>query len=795
MGLIFDGQLTIAVGRSAKSKIWKNVKVQWSALAAKLTTENRTNETIAEFLAATREEQLQIKDVGGYVGGYLRNGRRNPENVLSRQLLTLDVDFGYPQFWDDFRMAYHNAAVVHGSHKSTEDAPRLRLVMPFAREVSRDEYTAISRRVAGDLGIGLFDPSTFESNRLMFWPSTPKDVPFYSMLQDGPWLDPDAVLATYADWHDSSEWPVDGGYMDKVRDACTKQEDPAEKKGLVGVFCRAYPIEDAISIFLPDVYKPAAVPGRYTYLKGSTAAGLITYGGKFAYSHHGTDPAGGQLCNSYDLVRIHKFGHLSKEESQRAMDRFVKGDEGLRLQLAQERLESARYDFAVPMDLEAKTVHVDIEDPESLEWMKKLEIDSRGQYLCNDTNLNAIFANDASLIGLFRLNEFDSRPYVWHDAPWRPVPAPEPMKNADLSGIRNYIGTIYGITANQKVEDAVTLELERNRFHPVRDYLNGLVWDGLPRVASVLHDYLGARDTAYTRDAMLKTLAGAVARVMAPGTKFDLVLVLEGPQGIGKSTLVKKLGMQWFSDTFMNIQGKDAYEQLQGAWLIELGELAGLRRAEVETIKHFISKSEDFFRPAYGRVVEAFPRQCVFIGTTNSAEFLKDSTGNRRFMPVTCHEVPPCKNIFTMEQKEIDQIWAEACEYYKKGGALYINNEDVSREAERERRRHSELDPRTGEVAKFLDIPLPENWDDLDQYARRDYYEDPTTQVGCIEREYVTGIEVWCECFGRHKSDYDVNKAKEIAAILDGIPGWTRAQGQIRTKLYGKQRYYFRNLD
>ena len=322
--LEYDGNLSIAIGLNVSSKIWKNTKMTWSNLVQKLSTPVITAETYKRFMNATKEEQSKIKDVGGFVGGFLTNGRRDKTNVLYRQLITLDIDFSHENFWWDFTMLFGCAAVIHSTHKSCPEKPRHRLIIPIDREVSQEEYQAIARKVAGDLNIDLFDQSTFDVNRLMFWPSVSSDAEYYFEYQDGPFLEADYVLGLYNDWHDTSEWPTASDSNDIIRQAIKKQEDPDNKKGIIGVFCRAYSIQSAIETFLPEVYTPAG-DERYTYVNGSTAAGLITYDDKFAYSHHGTDPAGGRLCNAFDLVRIHKFGHLDtgKEKEDKDKKRFL----------------------------------------------------------------------------------------------------------------------------------------------------------------------------------------------------------------------------------------------------------------------------------------------------------------------------------------------------------------------------------------------------------------------------------------------------------------------------------------
>lgn len=788
----YDNTLSVASGLSAKTKLWKNKKWQWSELVEKLKEENRTNETYKEFLAATKDEQLKIKDVGGYVGGYLRNGRRKPENIVNRQLLTLDIDFGHINLWDDITLQFDNAILIHSTHKHSVETPRYRIVAPLSREVSPDEYVAIARKIAGLIGIDLFDNTTFETNRLMFWPSNSRDTEYYCEFQDGPFIDADSVLGSYVDWTDSSLWPTASGALDIAKENSKKQEDPETKGGIIGAFCRTYSITQAIDIFLKDEYSPTT-EGRYTYLKGTTAAGLITYDDKFAYSHHGTDPSGGKLCNAFDLVRIHQFGHLDRfpqeggtnSKSFKAMEDFCRQDAQVKRTLAKENMENAKYEFAVESPEEEP------EEEPDVEWMTDLDVDGKGRYLSSANNLNIIFENDPQFKGAFKQNDFDGKRYIVRSVPWRKIAKAEPFKNVDYSGVRNYIESIYGITGNLKIDDSLALEFEKNAFHPVRDYLKSLKWDGVKRVDTLLIDFFGAEDTLYTREATRKALVGSAARIFSPGIKFDLVLTLVGKQGTGKSTFVKKLGKDWSSDTFMTVQGKEALEQIQGAWLIEIAELAGLRKAEVESIKHFISKQVDQFRPAYARTSEIYPRQCVFFGTTNSKDFLRDPSGNRRFMPVDIDPSMAIYDPFTQFEEEVDQVWAEAVTMFKSGEPLFLSKEAEGL-ARIEQIKHSETDERSGLIEEYLNKLLPDDWDEKDVFERRTYLNDPLSKAGGVEKEFTCVAEIWCECLSKDKQDMDRYKTREINEVLRAIDGWEGSKSTKNFKLYGKQKYYHR---
>ncbi len=795
-----DGTIDLAVGMHVNSKIWKNQKTKWSDLVKRLREENKTNETFKEYVSATKEERLKIKDVGGYVGGYLKNGIRKPGNVKHRQLMTLDIDFAHKDFWSDYSIQFDNAAVLHATHSHNESSPRYRLIAPLSRPCTPDEYVAVSRMVAGLLGIDLFDNTTFETNRLMFWPSISKDIDYYFEYQDGPWFDVDEILSSYSDWTNTQLWPTADKSLNEVKDSALKQQDPEDKKGIVGAFCRTYSITDVMEKYLSGVYLPTGMADRYTYAKGSAAGGLLVYDDKFAFSHHGTDPVSGKLCNAFDLVRIHLFGHLdedskykgSKPKSYIAMSETARSDSDVKKTIATENIKDAKYDFVE--DLEENEA---VED-DDIDWMRELEVDGRGNYLSTSPNLNLIFANDHRMKKLFRQNDFDNKRYVFGNLPWRKVPKPEPVKNVDYSGVRNYIESIYGINGALKVEDSLSLEFEKNHFHPIIEYLSTIEWDGVERLDSLLIDFFGAADNIYTREAIRKMFVGAVARVFNPGVKFDLVLTLVSTkQGTGKSSFLKAIGGDWFSDTFITVQGKEAFEQLQGSWIIEMAELSGLRKADIEATKHFISKQEDIFRPAYARTSETFPRQCVFVATTNESTFLRDPSGNRRFLPVPIHNVrltdnPELKS-FINDQDLIDQYWAEAVHKYRKGETLYLSPE-AEKIANIEQKLHSETDERKGLIEDYLERRLPEDWDDLDIFERRAFLEDPLSERGTVTRMFVSVAEIWCECLGKSKEDMDRYKTREINDILRSLEDWDQVNSTRNFKIYGKQKYYSRKI-
>ena len=311
-----DGLLTISTGSSRKTKVWKQKQVSWSKLVQRLSETKRTNETQAQYFKLGKARQDEIKDVGGFVGGELENGRRTALTTISRQLITLDADFAEQNLWEKIITFFDNAACVYSTHKHTKENPRLRIVIPIDRPVTPDEYQAISRKVAENFGIENFDDTTYQPHRLMYFPSTSSDAEFYFQYQDGEFLVADKVLTEYDDWQDQTTWARSSRSQENVQREVKKAQDPLTKQGLIGAFCRCYSISEAIAIFLPEVYSECNGKDRYTFTQGSTAGGAIVFDDKFLYSFHSTDPCSLKLCNAFDLVRIHQFGEMDKDRDR-----------------------------------------------------------------------------------------------------------------------------------------------------------------------------------------------------------------------------------------------------------------------------------------------------------------------------------------------------------------------------------------------------------------------------------------------------------------------------------------------
>lgn len=785
-----DGQIALSIGKSRFEKNWKNKKMLWSNILAKLKTPVITPETYAEYKKMSKAQQDKIKDVGGYVGGALKNGHRKAENVLCRQLITLDLDFAPLNFFDTLEMLADYACCIYSTHKHSANTPRFRLLIPLDREVSPDEYEAIARMLASDIGIDYFDDTTYQPSRLMYWPSKSSDGEYYYRYLENPFLKADSILSRYADWTDTSFWPESSRAAVVRKKQADKQGDPCLKPGLIGAFCRTYTIPEAIDKFIPEAYIKCENSDRYTYTGGSTAAGLVIYEDeKFAYSNHGTDPASGKLCNAFDLVRIHKFSEkdedvapeteTTKLPSYKEMITLIRNDGKTKITMGHERLDSAKQEF---------------EEEDSDDWLQKLEYDNRGNLMASLNNLELIFRYDSNLKSIV-FNQLRDGLEIKGDVCWS-----HPNKywrEADDAQLEMYLSRVYTEFPKTKIDTAITKVADDRSYHPIREYLDDLPeWDRTERADTLLIDYLGAEDSAYTKAVTRKTLCGAIERVMKPGCKFDTMLVLCGPQGIGKSTIISKLAGEWFSDNLSLSETKDktAAEKLQGYWVIEIGELAGMRKMDIETLRGFISRQDDIYRAAYGRRTVPHKRQCIFIGTTNARDgYLRDVAGNRRFWPVNTPGQGK-NNAWDITQEEVDQIWAEI-KYRLNSGESLVLNKELAKIAEEKQRDAMEHDDREGIIRDYLDLMLPDNWDKMDTWQRQEYLSNDSERKcnpGTHKRCEVSCMEIWCEALGRSKNDYETKRSYEIAAIMTAIGGWERDNDLKRIPLYGPQRRYKR---
>lgn len=398
-----------------------------------------------------------------------------------------------------------------------------------------------------------------------------------------------------------------------------------------------------------------------------------------------------------------------------------------------------------------------------------LSRNAQGTPVSTLSNIALILEHDGQLQNIF-YNELNRLIDISGQVPWQRHSGS--WGNTDFACLQMYLERNYQIYAPRKCLDALYAALScRRRRHPIREYLDALVWDGYPRLDSLLLGCFDVEDSRYVRAVTRKTLTAAVARIYQPGIKFDCMLVLCGRQGIGKSTLFSRLGGKWYSDsmTIADMKDKSAAEKLQGIWIMELSELAGIRKVDVETVKSFLSRTDDQYRAPYQTYVEPHPRSSILVGTTNaSTGFLRDITGNRRFWPVAV-AASPGRMPWELTGAEVEQIWAEAVACFRQKEPLFLPP-DLEKEAQRIQQEVLELDPRQGLIGDYL---------------------------AQSQKERICLMELWCECLHKDRSDFKRSDAYELEGILSQIGGWELYSGNTTGKLrhpgYGIQRTFVRN--
>ena len=770
--------ITISVGGSRWASSWESRTLSWGDFILTLKGRMKRNcgtETHAEYMALPKAERDRRKDVGGFMGGTLRDGLRRRGCCTGRSLITLDMDNCAPGSTGQWVSTIQSmgTAAVYSTRKHDPEHPRLRAIFPTDRVMQPEEYQPCARMLAQmlDSTMAVFDPTTFETERLMYWPSRSADSQWVcEATEDGSRISVDDLLWLYADWHDVRQWPACPAETVKLPGG--KQADPTAKQGVVGA-------------------------GRLTYAAGSTTAGAVLYDNDtFIYSHHSTDPAGGKLLNAWDLVRIHKFGDLDADAapgtptaslpSWQQMRALAESDGPTAALLRQEAVDHAM-EGVEPLPEE---------DTDPDKWQEKLDRTQKGALASTIQNAWIILEHDPALKGRIWNDTFSERLRCKGPFPWSDKAQERDWSDEDDAGVRWYLETVYHFSGVNKAADAVALTGGHHAKDPVREYLQGLVWDGTERLDRLFIDYLGAEDSSYTRAVTRKMFVAAVARCFRPGCKFDQICILSGRQGIGKSLLLSRMGREWFNDSITSFDGKDARENLRGVWIVELGEMTAFSRSESEAAKQFLSQTEDRYRAAYGRRTVQYPRRCVFFGTSNSSDFLRDATGNRRYWPIDCSFERRTRVVHDdLTPAEVDQLWAEAVARFNAGEELILRDE-LQKAALAEQQAHTERDPWDGDILEFLEKPVPLDWAKRTVDERVAWWENgPAEGAATQQRTTVCVNEIWREALDSTGKAPDRMQSKRIAAVLNSSPSWQPAKYPQRHGPYGVQRIWRRKSE
>lgn len=792
--------MIISTAKSAHSRYWKQVNVTWENVISLLSNYTTTTEKTQQYDSLSKDEQAELKNVGGIVGGALKMGRRKKDCVINRWLICLDADFAPDNFVDRVHEIFPSTRyIIYSTRSDRPNKRRFRLVLPLDTVCSADEYEPICRWVASQIGIDYFDGTTFQAERLMYFGSVSSDQKFFFYSNDGDYLNREAILNKYNDWSNPDEWFY-RKEEEKIQPSALakKQADPTQKKGIIGAFCRCYSVSCAIEKFLSDIYQSFnGSNSRYTYTKGTTSGGLVIYDDMFCYAHQNSDPAGGRLCNAWDLVRIHKFGNSTRAESQ--MCEFAKNLDEVVNEMSLERKKLTEEVFGGFKENDSYSE-------------KDLATDKHGQILPTVRNLQLIFEHDDNLKDVFKYDLFAERVRIVKPLKWRYGVdiGYDTWQDSDWSGLYNYLSIRYGFTGRgykSTVDDVFNEQKIKRSYHPVKEYLETaeLLWDGKKRAETLFSDYLGAKDTRYNRQVCRKMLLGAVRRIYQPGCQFDTMCVLVGGQGCGKTGFLQRLGCNWFSNSIKDMGNKDAMQQLSGKWIIEIGELSAMKRSDIDTVKNFITRRVDSFRPAFGREVKDKARTCVLFGTCNDTNFLSDMSGNRRFWIVDVERDRDRARKLGFKVSEqftpdiVEQVWGEVMSWGLEE-PLYLP-EDVISQAQEQEEKYSNATEMMDIINNYLDTKVPDEWEKWSLEQRVDWWKhrcDPTSGsvAGTHLRTVIAPIELYQELIQSCGLKEIAGGARGIKTVMTGLKSWVYTGRQVYVSpTYGRQRVFERKKD
>jgi putative DNA primase/helicase len=833
-----DRLLNIATGVSVSNNRVKNQRLTWAQMVEKFAAPVKTRETIKEYLAMPRETQDRIKDVGYFVPAHYEGNVRKKQNLGLKDLGTLDYDHAGENFLEEIKETFDGYEfVLYTTHKHTAARPRFRVVFLFSRPVDDAEYQAAMRKVAAMGCIDDTDDTTFQPSRVMHFGSHASDGEFVFEHVPGRMIDVDALLATYNDWKDISQWPLSSRVNTPLRQSGRKAQDPRQKTGIIGAFCTTYDIEAAIDKFLPGVYVEGSSPNRLTYSESTASNGAVLYDdGQFLYSNHESDPCGGKNVNSWDLVRLHLYGELdskqpedtapSKLKSYEAMVLLAKADPDVKGAMLTERLH-IEDDFA---DFAAEDELVDrLEDETSAEVSRAAATDTPGKsspildddglgpvraakpakekfigaeaaikawgLKTNDfglvpnslMNVEKILDNDPRLKGCVCYNEFLSDMLQIRRIPGlnhNPAAYGSPWTDTAELALKSYMERVYGaIFPTTLIAEGARTISKKLSFDPVKDWMDSLIWDGTARLCSFLTETLGAEANDYHAAVFTKWMCAGVARTYDPGHKFDNMLVLEDDEGKGKSRLIRALANGWFTDDFsFGLSSKEVVEQAKGALIIEVQEMSTRSSADVEHIKAFLSRGEERVRMAYARNTGYFPRRWIAAGTTNETAYLKSETGNRRFW---CVRGDGREIDVDAVRKVVPQLWAEAkVLYLDYAEPLYLEDKTVLAFAMEQQAARVESDDWRSVILPWLDQKIPKDYWDKAPNTRGDFHDSDEL----VARDRVSPIEVWVECIRGDVDRFEQRHARRINSILRKAGGWFPEQSVRFGARYGKGR-------
>lgn len=697
--------------------------------------------SLLAYKALSDAEQGKLKDVGSYVPGYFKDGLRRNDAMVRRSAVTLDLDELTPEQleWiiDGHSEIWRWAFILHNSRKHSRQFPRVRIVVFFKEAIPADLYEPVARYLATlvlktkEESLDAVDEVSYRPSQVAYWQSTCSDQkPIFIVNDDETGaeelLDVDAFIDEMdIDVEDHASWPHSAKRVNRLFARSKKSEHPLEKPGIVGAWNKLVHkkggIEWVIKTLMPNTYidpDPHSSKPRYTYAKGQGKHGaIIEDDGLFLYSNHSTDPAYGQNCNAWDLVRLHNFGHLDVDDddqplvvephksatlpSHAAMDVWVRDaypeigsimfadkfdneavedddEEG-----KDDRRRKANQKQAI-IDLIGDLDEDDLDEDlfNSKNWHTKLDCTRDGDPKCTFQNMVLISAHDDRMNKAFQwdLMAEETRVMRGFRSKRGMYPTTTVLDPSDGEPLRDVHGSImkciltaplgkgsagYGFTspAEGDIWRAIDTAAQMRPFHPLQRRVEKSEWDGDERMDTFFIRHLKIADTPYHRELSRMFFMAGISRIYTPGAKWDHVYIFEGAQGGGKSTFLRYLAMddKFFGELNVDLADQQkVMEHTKGKFVLEIAELGAMKKSEIEAIKSFITALSDESRMAYDRKVTRIKRSYLLTATTNEKVYLKDPTGNRRFIPIfTPTSLEDPIDLDAMRD-EVQQAWAEA---------------------------------------------------------------------------------------------------------------------------------------
>jgi putative DNA primase/helicase len=747
----------IFTASSANSKEWKAGTIEW--------------DTLLEWAKNPADK----KESGGYVLGRFKGKLRRNSELISRSCLTLDADYNGAGLKEEFAKLGLRG-LIHTTYSSAPDEPRYRIILPLERPVTGAEYELVAEAVAQRLGTNRFDRVSFRPAQFMWRPAYRNRDWYDYMSTDGPDLDPDLWIGLY----DPTVAAESLSGPRRVR-----KRDPYAIDGIVGAFNRKY---DDLDTLIAKFDLPYVKEGedRYRYVDSKSVAGMGPVAGVrgLYYSHHATDPACGETCSAFDLVRIHMFGEkdatsrvgtpVIKLPSYGDMSEYAARDEDV-------KQEILRKDFGVEMDPSLADV-----DPNA--WRLDLELNARGGIKLVQENLDIICQHDPLFLKL-HYNSMTASILVDDPMPWdKGERDTDKVMKVDETGLQQHLAREYKLVLPEnQVMGMIRMSAHTRKRNPLQEWLRSLKWDGVPRLTTCLP---GVEDNAYTRMVARKAFIGAAARGLNPGCQMDQSLILYGAEGIGKSRFIRSMAIrpEWYGE-LESVGDKDTALLLLQKWIVVSDEVDAMRRSDFNQLKSFLTRTHDNIRLPYDRDVALYPRHCVIWGTTNDQKFLRRQQGNRRFLMIECLE----KDDRCLDPMWVEQVWAEAVFAFEAGERLWLDDTETEL-ANSARNRFTQEAPLIGKIEAYLNMSVPEDWNRMSTEARSAWYmADRFIAEGEFQQNETCAVAIAEEVLQLRGfvRDYELHNIQEA---LRSVPGWAEgAPG--RHPIYGTQQMFVRLPD